>query len=726
MEDSYKNSLNRDPLANASDTPDVLSLNNELQRCFYHGANAGELIANDDLRFCRWEGQTVDGKKHDTKEGKSTAPFDGASDVRIRLIDRVINETVAMLINAWKMAKMGVSGKSIDDAQSAAGMEALMKHVNSRLKSDIRREFELYAQYGNQYGWSAIHVGWDQQIGLREQIFKLEDIIKITEGSQEGEEMSMLNMLPSYIQNPETEDMAVSIISQRIPNVKLSEIKNMVRDLRNTGSAKFYEETITRNLASVTALKPWDEIGFPPETIEFQKARVVFRRLFMTEVELRSMENADGWDSNAIDIALTTTGKQSWYNDPNIIPRAAQMNKQLYRNNNLVEVIYAYTRQIDSDGIPQIYYTAFCPKAGDKTYFKHEKLGYAHGNYPFVIYRRENVRKNTSESRGIPEILMTEQAELKAQHDALRDRTSFETVPPLIMKRRLGGVGKIGPAQQIAVSDVNDIKWMEPPRGSPNIAELVINHVETNVAKYFGLTSAMTEKQPTQHAMMIQQVAVDNFLTSISEVYSHILQLSLQYMDEVEIERVVGFPLTKSITDISNQFDFELKFDVRNMYMDFVMEKLQAVNQSILPIDSGGVIDRTQLVRIAIEAIIPEKADELILDNTAASGKMFQSVQNDIGNMMLGNEPQYVENDPTAKNKMSFVQDIMSKNPKAQSAAQQDPVFQALFKNYIKNLQMSVSQQQNKVIGRIGVTPVGNQMAQEQQPQQPQMNNETV
>jgi hypothetical protein len=83
--------------------------------------------------------------------------------------------------------------------------------------------------------------------------------------------------------------------------------------------------------------------------------------------------------------------------------------------------------------------------------------------------------------------------------------------------------------------------------------------------------------------------------------------------------------------------------------------------------------------------------------------------------MMLGNEAGYVENDPTAQTKMMYLQDILSKNPKAQQAQQGDPVFTMLLQNYVKNLQMSIMQQQNKQIGRIGVSPVADKMKQEQQ-----------
>ena len=123
------------------------------------------------------------------------------------------------------------------------------------------------------------------------------------------------------------------------------------------------------------------------------------------------------------------------------------------------------------------------------------------------------------------------------------------------------------------------------------------------------------------------------------------------------------------------------------------------------------------MVKAAVEAIDPDKAKELIINTGTASQLLYKNIQSDLGLMMLGNEAQYVENDPSAASKMQYLQDIMGKNPKAQQAMQQDPHFRAMLENYMKNLQMSVSQQQNKQIGRTGVTPVaeqaGNQMQQQ-------------
>ena len=117
-----------------------------------------------------------------------------------------------------------------------------------------------------------------------------------------------------------------------------------------------------------------------------------------------------------------------------------------------------------------------------------------------------------------------------------------------------------------------------------------------------------------------------------------------------------------------------------------------------------------RLVRMFIEAIAPETAADLVIDQGRASEQMYRQVQSDIGLMMLGSEPLYTENDPAAKMKLQMVQDNLSKNPKAQAALQQDQLFSALFQNYVKNLQMSSMQQENASIGRLGVAPIAPQL----------------
>lgn len=721
MDDFYSHeySETQDPLLFESEKPNVPELVKELSRSYLFGANTSELNDNDDLRYCRWNGQTSDGKKYSENrdEDDPALPFEGASDSRIRLIDRVINEQVALWMNSLKGSKLGVSGRTQEDAKNASSMSTLLEYVTAgRMKQEMRKEAELFAQYANQYGWGVVHVGWEQEMGVSETKFTLSDLVNMSAEMAQGNPDSPVANIAQFVIDKDKEDIAVSIITSVKPEYDEKQARKIVQDLRMQGYTTIYNEIILKSLPQITTLKPYDEISFPPETIDLQKARVVFRKVFMTELEVRAMIRTDGWSEEGVEDAIKTKGMFTWYRDPNVVPTNRLNQDYRLRTNNLIEVCYAYYRQINEDGVPCVYYTVFSANANDDSYLKHGKLGYAHGKYPFVVLRREYIRKAIYESRGITDILSTDQAELKAQRDAMRDRTAFETVPPLMYKRRVGGTGRIGPAMLLPVSDVNgDFKWMEPPKGSPQIAEFVVSQIEKDAAGYFGLTR---EDTPPALSQMLQQNSVDNWLTAWSEIYTQMLQLTVQYMDVVEIERICGMPVPKNIEDLNSQYDFEVKFDVRNLYSDLVLEKLQAINQYILPQDTGGIIDRNAMVRLSVEAVSSDIAKAVVTDQTTASQRMYKEVQNEIGMMMLGNEASYVENDPTAKTKMMYLQQIIQKNPKAQQAQQQDQVFAMLLQNYVKNLQMSIMQQENKQIGRIGVTPVSDKIAQEQQNQQ--------
>jgi hypothetical protein len=182
-------------------------------------------------------------------------------------------------------------------------------------------------------------------------------------------------------------------------------------------------------------------------------------------------------------------------------------------------------------------------------------------------------------------------------------------------------------------------------------------------------------------------------------------------MPAQEIQRITGGTLPQNLSEIHNEFDINVRFDVMNLDKEYIAQKVDFLTK-IKQMDTGGVLNANRITEMLIQAIAPEMAGELIMNQEQASQKMFKDVQNDIGMMLLGNEALYQENDPAAQTKMQFAQQVMQNNPKAQQALQSDPNFQALFENYIKSLQMSVMQQQNAQIGRLGVTPMQQQPGQ--------------
>jgi hypothetical protein len=709
-------SNNQDQFVYSTGSPDVTYLMAEFQRSLNYGSNNARVIDNDNVRLARWEGQSGDGKKHSDirPDGDPAFPFEGASDVRVRLVDNTINEIVANLMTTFDRCNIRINGTEINDNGPAAGGNILMNWLMNKIRPELRNEAELLANYTHQYGWSALHVFWEQEMATRFQTIRIDEIKAMSEQALAQDPTSPLGKLAEAVMDPAQEDFAVDLVTMYLKDMALKDLKKAIRSLREKGVANIPEQYVSKNLPCAVALKPFDEISFPPETIDLQRARVVFRRTFMTELELRQMAESDGWDKDFVDEAVKTAGMLNSFNDPNIIPSASLLNYQINRNDNLIEVVYSYARLLDEDGVPGIYQTIFCPIAGTERYAKHELLGYAHGKYPFVIYRRERTRRPIMDCRGVPEIAAIDQLEIKAQKDSIRDRTAFVTMPPVMVKKRLGGLNKVAPGVHLPVTSPDDYRFMPPPAGETGTAFSLMDRVEMHNAAYFGLAHPNIPPTKTQ---VTQQNMVNNWLSVWSEAFNMVFSLTLQYMEPTEVERVCGMQLPQNSSEISSMFDFHVKYDVRDIDSAYVIEKLKAITQFVLPLDAGGIIDRNKLVKAAVEAIDPDKAKELIMPAGSASQKVYKDIQSDVGLMMLGNEASYVENDPAAPSKLQFLQDIIGKNPKAQQMMNGDQHFRALVENYIKNLQMSVTQEQNKVIGRTGVTPVGQQAGNAMQSQ---------
>jgi hypothetical protein len=698
--------MDNDKLAAASDTPDIRELAGEYIRSLDEGYSLEKIAEMDDVRYTRWDSQSEDGKKHDSnmKEGSQAFPWDGASDTRIPLADSIINDSVDMLTTAFSRSSLKVGGTEVGDAEQSAVANNIMRwQLDTKLYHTLNKEAELLAQYGNQYGWACLHVGWEQKSALKPQVVTMEEIVQMSANMEAGDP---LKSLPEMIMDETQEGNVVEIIESMFPGVEVAKARSAVKELREDGETIIPQAYVAVNQPTVAALKPWEEISFPPETVDLQSARVIFRRMFLTEAELRAKVVDEAWDEDWVDEVIKTAGKSAEFHDFSQNITDLSINKSLTMYDNLVEVVYAYSRQVDKNGVPGIYYTIFNPLMsnevdGAELYAKHELLDYSHCRYPFVEYRRERLKRRITESRGVPDICRTWQNEIKTQRDSIFDSTSFETLPPIMVSKRLGLTNKIGPAVQLPVTKPGEYEFMRPPARTPNTAMNLIEIVAKQADEYFGRSNPAVPATQTQ---LKQQRAVNNWLTTWTEAYQQMFALTLQYLSVEEMQRISG---AENVPQMGmRQFDFVLKFDVREMDTEYVNSKLSAIAQYVVPQDVGGVLDRNKLVAMITRAISPDIAEELIVDKSTASQKMYEGVKSDIGSMMLGMEPQYVENDPAAQTKMQYAQEIVGRNPKAQAAMQGDELFTQLFENYSKNLQMSVMQQQNAEIGRIGVNQI--------------------
>jgi len=681
-------------MARVGDEPNVSALTEELRRSATDYGTSARVDRVESVRFCRWPGQTEDGKKwNDANRNKPAFPWDGASDTRIPLADEVINGLVDLCSTSFWRSMLRVSPTNVSQLDQAVTAHNLMDWaMNARMYNDLTREVELLSQYLWTYGWTGVHVTWQQELGQKEQSLTMDQIMALAAQSPEG---SVLADMPNLIANPEADDQSAELLLTAFPNLKKRRALRAVRDLRTDGECSFPVPTMTTNKPMIAALSPYDELVFPPETTDIQSARVVFRRYYMTEAQLLNKVETDGWDEEWAQEAINTMGRFSDYSDFTYSVGLAE--NSILDRENLIEVCYAYQKSVDSDGVPGVWYTVFSPQVGDKWgYF--DLLDYAHGQYPFVVWRSELIHRQITESRGVPEVCATWQHEVKAQRDSIFDYTSLTTLPPIEVPKTRGGNLKIGPAIQIPVLRRGEIGFLQPPAREPGVAFQLIAAIEAQTDRYFGRP---TEKVAPAVTQMRQQRIINNWLHGWTEAFRQVLTLTLQYVGPEEIQRITSSQT--QVPENAQDFDVMLKFDIRELSTDLVTEKLKAISSLVLPLDTAGVIDRAKLISVALRAIDPNLASELIMQQGPASQKMFSETNDEIALISLGNPPNLRENDPTAAMRLQFSQQVLQSNPKYQQQLQQDQLFQANLQKYIENLQFSVQQQQNAVTGRLGV-----------------------
>ena len=705
-----------------------------------------DMAFNEETRRMIWAGQSPDGRKWDRNmpEGELAMPWNGSSDTRVPVVDRVTNDDVALLTAAFRKAELRATTVNMDQLPTVAGVSDYLHWlVHTRHRKEWRLEAELAAQYSREYGFAIAYIGWEREVAKRR--------VNLTLGQlqQQAAQLppdSPLKNLPAMIADPTQDDASAEGIrdlyrlyvtqamagsgfyeqeldDEALLDLSLSAAKKYVVALREEGEADVPMPYVCKNDALIRVCKPFQEVLAARGTMMLQQARAIFWRRWMTTAELES-KRADGWDENWIEAVKKTQGNiSSWAGALGATsltgPSTKTVGNTTYlkiteENNPLIEVVYAYVKKVDEDGITGVWETIFSPHVtndpathAEDFCAKHELLGYAHGQYPFVEFKRENIGRALTDTRSVAEIAGTWQGEEKKQRDMLFNRADWDTLPPVKVPK-LGGVDyKLGPGAQVPMSRAQDISAINLNAPPATLALELVKLLGLQTDDYFAQFNQALH--PAKLAMK-QEKSGDDFYTFWGEVLLQVFALTLQYNPQ-QIVAVTGNPALAQLDPFSimDELSFGLEFDLKDLNPDYLLQKLDIIHSKILPADVTGTIDRAGLTAYEARAVDPRLAQRFIQDKGAASQKVFDEVQKNVANAMLGFEPSYADasNDPTAPMKMQFLQTLMASNPKVKQWMQTDERFKALLENYAKNLQMGVDQQQNKQVGRIGVKPVG-------------------
>lgn len=736
-------------LDQATDSPDLTIFKAALEEA---QSNANDYYNRNltarDWWYARWPGQTIDGRAYSDSGAAGPLRWDGCSDTRVRTVEKVIGQHRTLITfgirnmkvqaksnrpfapisqemgaGSWQMGGAGSAltpnsqlPASSQGRESQQATTLLNWMLFTHMGAELHRELRLAVSWRNGYGASVLHNGWLQQRQLNyinlnvpglEEFINEPAVREFMNGPTAipiGENLSILDLQDMIMDPAYADDLAVLLRAMSHDYLTIREARAKLDDLRQLRNVDIPIPTVFVSRPQITALRPMIDIIFPAHADDLQRcwnARIEL----VSEVELRDRIETAHYDAKFVEEVLDHRGPSSEWQ---MRTAAERSNITGYGNNayeDSIELIH-FESLVHDRGVPIRFHTVFHRDLD--TWALHEPSGYWHGEACYHPMRFEIAERPIISSRGIAEIAYTWEQEEKRLADAIIDRTDVSLSPPMVttydqlLKMKMA----YQPKAIIPMRKFDEAQFMKPPPFDP-VAAMIIEKVEARVREHFGIYG--NDLDPQFKGMRSEEI-VDDFLAEFKPVPQQMLKNCRQYLPDDEVAAVVGTlsrPFRLDRSTLNNEYEISATVDLRNRDQEWVDSKLQRFMQ-IAQLDTQGIIDKTVLLRAAIESTDYSLAESAIPDNTqVVTQAEIQQEQQAIDLIIGSGQDQPL---PQGANYQLRLQTLQAKvqglqqNPATLRILQQNPDIMKVIENRQAYFERQLQQQQNGQIGRMQVS----------------------
>ena len=697
-------------LRHENDTPNIRCMAAELQHACTNATQVIEqMLLADNTVYARWEHQQDDGRLPDLVGDREAEPWPGASDVRVRLADELVNDQVKMMKTAARKASFAFNATKGTSFATAGKVLSYMNWLRrTRMRRNVKREACLGAWWRQVYGKAAMFITWHQEWAREYQTITLEQLQ--TSAQQMGPGSTPAQILAGIVE-PDKDVLRelAGILRQMYPDLEQGEALKQLNALTRTGSMSLPARYLRRNEPRWKACKWWVDAFGPLNMGEVQEAAWLARRVVLTPAQVREKQISEGWSEEFVERVIGSAGSSvlDWLlQDTTSATRRRIFQSSAELMDGLCEVFYVYYRVADADGVPCMHLTVMSPHAavdeeGEPLYGLDQPLGYEHGDYPIVLLQRELNEEQAHESRGTPELVITQQGEAKAMRDARVNQTELYLQPPVIRPEREIGLSlTIRPRGEIGERRMQSTRQWTVPNTAPAGQPLEYD-ARQDAYRYFARNRA---EDPVRAGLYDQDLA-DDWCDELAECWSQTLALAQQFESEVTFDRVVGGQLvniTLTREEIQGQFDFSLSFNVDSMDPERIEKKISGLVPMLQGLDRAGVIDWGPTVRGLFGYILPELVDESLRTDQQASESELKDEQLNWALMMSGTEPQMHEKGQNFQLRLNWLESQVQQ-PDSVKRLAQDPAAAERVQKRREHFRFMLQQQVNAQTGRVGV-----------------------
>lgn len=599
----------------------------------------------------RWDNQTADGCKHAPGDAmEDPFPWEGASDTRIRLCEKLVRQHVMVGKIAIYRARLQAEAirPAMHGREASQGTTLLKWMVDSHMKENVRREVPLGLTWRFVYGASLMAVEWEQEDRIDEHEMTLPLLDQFIEAAGGG--ANNMPRIMETIMDPAWEENYLGLLMQVSDMLSRREARQVLQQLRTERSAMVPVRYTYKSQPRWTAKRIGVDVLFPLGVRDLQAAPWVADREWVTRPELLSRIRTRDYDPKFVEELLRHKGETS-----NALWTGRTMGERAYVTGNYsgapewdgsfrnMYELYHVRYRASAHQATCLYETVFNPNAigrdrDNPLYALHEKFNYDHGMYPYIVQRMEHTDAPIYSSEGIPEKAYTWEQEIKVQCDGRTDLTALELGPPLIVpkarQKTLGGYPL--PRSVLGVDRGSDYQFMQLPPASLRSIEIE-RGVEARAREFFPLFGA--DLDPELKQAYREELIID-LLGEYCLIGDHTFKLLQQYEADEEVQAVVGTlrrPFRVDKQTIQKGHEIRATYDSRNLNEDYAKEKLGLISQA-MSLDTSGRYDMSELAQIGLEIIDPSIVDRVSRPQEEATEQERKDELNAISQAMNGIE----------------------------------------------------------------------------------------
>lgn len=631
---------------------------------------------NHDTRFAWWPGQTRDGRKWMSDERReaygrvmpgqtpprTVFPWEGASDIQERLVDKVIREHNVLKKLAIQRRQERIGPRDLSPDENPQTKAALWAQVASYYQDITKREFRTasaqWADIAHEYGHSLMFVGWRSEPQMVERQIDADQVREIVSAAavdlaqqmtaaqwlsdggdpesvpeldaeqivliQDGASSKLLEMM----EDDEQRTLLATQLMRIDEDMPRDEAMRVAKALKWGEPVTYYAVTLVSDGPDFRALTYGVDVFFPATTTRVRKAPWICMPEWVTEVELKNRINNPHEPYNercvnevlkhpgkAFDLSEFVTGSSiNWLLSGGHVRCGVNQDSVDETNKKQYQILHVYYRASAVGNVQALYHTVLHGKVQDMALY-HECCEHAHGRYPFVETLSDIEAPYLLAAEGYAEKRPTCQAEITTHRNMRSDNASMTIKPPMkVPINQAGGKIDLRPGVQIPTRTTAGMGLLEPlnlgadARGS--------QEVEQTTLDAFNEYWARGQKVDAEIKMATRQVLISDFLTDVEAVSVLTFQNIQEFApDELRASFLGGLPVSLRATreEIQGMVSVELDYDVGELDPVLQDKRMKGLSMA-LQFDNQGLLQRAPILKAIVATYLPSHYKLLVAD----------------------------------------------------------------------------------------------------------------